>query len=115
MSTGAKGWVQGRDLPLRNHCETLDAESLPEEQVASSSLSMIDVRYEAELSLARLLPRVEARCAGRLPPPDWAAFRQRLETHFPRLFELLSQLYGTHYDFFYHLENLLVAAAEGWQ
>lgn len=75
----------------------------------------MNVQYEAELSLNRLLPWVEARCAGQVPAEDWATFRQRLRTHFPRLFRLLTLLYGTHYDFFCHLENLVVAAAEAWR
>src|ERR671932_441811 len=76
---------------------------------------MTDVQYEAALSLSRLLPRLDARFAGQIPPEDWATFTRRLEAHFPRLFRLLAHLYGAHYDFFYHLDNLLVAAAEAWR
>lgn len=75
---------------------------------------MIDVQYEAELTLSRLLPRLEARFAGLAAPEEWTIFTRRLETHFPRLFRLLAHLYGAHYDFFYHLENLLAAAAGAW-
>ncbi len=35
----------------------------------------------------------------------------RLEAQFPRLFGLLLHLYGDRYDFFYHLEQILAAAA----
>jgi len=75
---------------------------------------MTDLQYEAELSLSRLLPRLEARFAGQAPDEDWTAFTRRLEAHFPHLFRLLAHLYGAHYDFFFHLEQLLLAAAEAW-
>ncbi|MDW8317217.1 MAG: alpha-amylase family glycosyl hydrolase [Anaerolineae bacterium] len=65
-------------------------------------------------SLERLLPRLEARFAAQADPADWAAFRSRLERHFPRLFRLLLHLYGSHYDFFYHLEEILASAARAW-
>lgn len=73
---------------------------------------MVDIRYEGDLTLTRLLPRLETRFANRFSPEEWAVFTQRLETHFPRLFQLLAHLYGAHYDFFYHTENLLVTLAE---
>ncbi|MCG8349200.1 MAG: alpha-amylase family glycosyl hydrolase, partial [Chloroflexales bacterium] len=38
-------------------------------------------------------------------------FRQRLQLNFGTLFPLLLQLYGRHYDFFYHLETILETAA----
>ncbi len=39
---------------------------------------------------------------------------QRLEETFPRLFELLLHLYGSSYDFFYHLEQLLFVIVRMW-
>ena len=43
------------------------------------------------------------------------AFSARLERHFAGLFSALVQLsYGHHYDFFYHLEEILYAAAQAW-
>jgi amylosucrase len=41
-------------------------------------------------------------------------FRARLERHFPALFKLLLHLYGGHYDFFFHLEEILASAARAW-
>lgn len=70
---------------------------------------------EAARSLARLLPRVEqAFAAAGGNAADWAAFEQRLRREWPRLFELLLGLYGSQYDFFYHLEQLLIAMAQSW-
>lgn len=70
---------------------------------------------QAELTLSRLLPRLQARFQELEPDPGaWDTFRERLDAHFPRLFALLLQLYGTHYDFFYHLEQLLQVIAHSW-
>jgi len=64
-------------------------------------------------SFQRLMPRLRARFRD-IPDADWQVYSARLESHFPRLFRLLHQLYGAHYDFFYHLENLLGTATELW-
>lgn len=70
---------------------------------------------EAARSLARLLPRVEQSfTAAGGNAADWAAFEQRLRREWPRLFELLLSLYGHQYDFFYHLEQLLITMATSW-
>ncbi len=71
----------------------------------------------SERSLQRLLPRLETRFAdfAQSNPMDWALFCKRLDAHFPRLFDLLYRLYGEQYDFFYHLEELLVSLAESWR
>ncbi|MDQ2810004.1 MAG: alpha-amylase family glycosyl hydrolase, partial [Chloroflexota bacterium] len=68
---------------------------------------------DASLSLARILPRLEARFAG-ADPAAWAVFRTRLYAHFGTLFPLLRHLYGGQYDFFYHLEATLEMAATMW-
>lgn len=72
------------------------------------------IHQQTKRSLERLLPRLDARFAAQADPADWAAFRGRLERHFPRLFRLLLHLYGSHYDFFYHLEEILASAARAW-
>lgn len=72
------------------------------------------VRRESETSLRRLLPRLEARFQGKTDPAEWEGYIDRLRRHFPRLFERLHALYGGHYDFFYHLENMLCSATEMW-
>lgn len=68
---------------------------------------------EAERALARLLPRLRAHF-HQADPSHWASFEERLHRHFPDLFVRLVQLYGHHYDFFYHLEALLTELGESW-
>jgi amylosucrase len=65
-------------------------------------------------SLRRLLPRIEARFKDRTDTVEWENFSRRLQRNFPRLFGLLHALYGTKYDFFYHLESILSSATEMW-
>lgn len=65
-------------------------------------------------SLSRLLPRLEERFRDRVEPVEWQSYIERLKTHFPRLFRLLYRLYGSQYDFFYHLENILATATSMW-
>lgn len=70
---------------------------------------------EAERSLQRLLPRIEGVFAGDCRGPEvWPPFRDRLQREWPALFRLLVRLYGQHYDFFYHLEQLLRMLACSW-
>lgn len=64
---------------------------------------------EAQVSLERLLPRLQPVVPDRA---DWQAFERRLRLQFPRLFRLLLHLYGWRYDFFYHLEQILLGAAQ---
>ncbi len=71
---------------------------------------------QSRRSLERLRPRLEAAFAAEIAarPEEWQAFARRLEAHFDRLFELLLQVYGREYDFFYHLEELLRLMARSW-
>jgi len=69
---------------------------------------------QAQKSLQRLLPRLEARYTGQTEQSEWLGFRERLQRHFPTLFEHLHRLYGHHYDFFYHLESILCSATSMW-
>ena len=80
---------------------------------------MIDadwVREQADLSLRRVSTRLNAdfREAVARDPLRWTEFERRLRLEWPRLFELFLRLYGRHYDFFYHLEQLIAAAAQSW-
>jgi amylosucrase len=80
---------------------------------------MIDpkqVHVEAAISLERLWPRLEAafRDEASASPADWHAFETRLHREWERLFGLLLNLYGAHYDFFYHLEEIVRMAARSW-
>jgi amylosucrase len=74
------------------------------------------VQQQATLSLRRLWPRLEStfRDEANAAPTDWWVFEVRLRREWERLFGLLLGLYGGHYDFFYHLEELLGMAARSW-
>ncbi len=76
---------------------------------------MMDLSREARRSLDRLFPRLEQAFAARRTghPQDWNRFTTRLKEHFPRLFQLYHGLYGTRYDFFYHLEDLAEQYRQG--
>ncbi|MFP4667310.1 MAG: alpha-amylase family glycosyl hydrolase [Desulfobacterales bacterium] len=70
----------------------------------------------AQKSLERLLPRVRAAMGPRDEKHDllWEKFENRTRENWERLFRLLFQLYGWQYDFFYHLEQILITAACSW-
>lgn len=74
------------------------------------------VARQVKTSLARLKPRLEACYAAyaKEAPGDWGSFMTRLEDNFAMLFNQLLPLYGDHYDFFFHLEDLLVRIAQSW-
>ncbi len=74
----------------------------------------IDNNERARTTLARLVPRIAARCADRADSNEWEAFSRRLNAHFPALFEPLFGLYGEHYDFFYHCETIIQTIADAW-
>lgn len=69
---------------------------------------------QANASLKRLLPRLEARFNQQVDTDAWQGFLQRLHVQFPKLFACLHQLYGQQYDFFYHLESIVAAATDMW-
>lgn len=74
------------------------------------------VREHATRSLGRLLPRLRLEMADvvKEDPSGWQVFERRLSREWERLFGLLLRLYGQHYDFFYHLEQIVAAAARSW-
>ncbi len=76
--------------------------------------SPFDLEQEARRSLRRVLPRLRAQFATQTDAETWAVFVRRLDQHFNSLFALLYQLYGQHYDFFYHLETILETIARAW-
>lgn len=67
-------------------------------------------RRAARETYARVAPRLEARFASE--PERLAAFADRVARHGPRLIADLHALYGWAYDFYFHLEQLLLAAAD---
>jgi amylosucrase len=73
-------------------------------------------KEEAGRTLSRLLPRIKEKYSSAISdqPENWSAFISRLDAHFPTLVELLVSLYSRHYDFFFHLEELLTLIAKAW-
>jgi amylosucrase/maltose alpha-D-glucosyltransferase/alpha-amylase len=80
----------------------------------ASSPSAAWLQREAKLTLTRLLPRLRSRFEAITETPEWAAFTERLDRHFGALFGALHELYGDRYDFFFHLETILVTMTEMW-
>lgn len=77
--------------------------------------SITDLAFESELTLQRLAPRLQAVWKER-EVEDRAIdiFGQRLNEQWPRLFGLLFKLYGHRYDFFFHVEQILLTAANAY-
>jgi amylosucrase len=71
---------------------------------------------EALRTLNRLLPRLEKELAKQIKADKdgWKVFSARLHQHFPLLFQLYYSLYSNRYDFFFHIEDLLVSLARAW-
>lgn len=76
---------------------------------------MLDTQ-QTELTLQRLQTKLQARFASdaNQAPERWKTFNARLRHYFPPLLERLVHLYGSRYDFFYHLEELAALLAEAW-
>ena len=76
----------------------------------------MDLSRESKRTLDRLEPRFETRFADYISkhPEEWQVFEGRLNRHFEDLFRILHHLYGKHYDFFYHIEELLGVLASYW-
>ncbi len=64
---------------------------------------------QAELTLARLLPRLKPMITQK---QNGDVLMARLREHFADAFEMFYHLYGNHYDFFFHLEQTLLAVIE---
>ena len=74
-----------------------------------------DIHFKADLTLERLQPRLdEIWQSSRIDEAARREFEKRLHEHWQPLFELLLQLYGSRYDFFYHVEQVLRTAATAW-
>ncbi len=74
------------------------------------------LQRESSRTLNRLMPRLESAFASAIATDQkgWDRFIQRLNTHFSALFSLYYDLYSQRYDFYYHLEDLLVSLARAW-
>tara|TARA_R110002049_G_scaffold2750_2_gene21463 strand:- start:247307 stop:249313 length:2007 start_codon:yes stop_codon:yes gene_type:complete len=74
-----------------------------------------EIRFKADLTLQRLQPRLqEAWDAADVDEKLRHEFDVRLAEYWPELFSLLYELYGQRYDFFYHLEQILITAVRAW-
>ena len=73
-----------------------------------------DLSQRARVTLERLLPRLRGQHADDLGATEWEAFSRRLSTHFEALFTPLYELYGGHYDFFFHVEAIADTLARAW-
>ncbi len=70
---------------------------------------------QAELALQRLLPRLEVLWEAEGVDASQASdFQSRLLRQWPELFSLLMGLYGHRWDFFFHLEQILLTIARSW-
>ena len=74
------------------------------------------ISRQAVKAMGRLGPRLQQRFSGYIQthPAEWQPFWERLQSNFHTLFSLLYELYGSQYDFFFHLENLLERIAHSW-
>jgi len=74
----------------------------------------LDLNAEASSSLEKLLPRLRTAFSEQIAADAqaWKVLTERLDAHFPALFRLYHHLYAERYDFFYHLEALLVELAK---
>lgn len=80
-----------------------------------TELTPSQMQFEAQLSLSRLLPRMDH--VWNLHEVDVELrneFNLRLQQHWEELFGLLFRLYGSRYDFFFHLEEILRTAVIAW-
>jgi len=74
------------------------------------------LEYKTQISLARLRLRLQQQYQSFAAddPVSWQLFLGRLDRNFPALFRLYYRLYSAEYDFFFHLEDLLMSLAKMW-
>ena len=75
---------------------------------------MVLTDLQCQTTLSRMKVLLERRYPEVLDSPEWEALDHRLEATFPTLLRHLQQLYGHHFDFYYHLEQLLEIMARSW-
>jgi hypothetical protein len=73
--------------------------------------------YQQQTTWNRLLPRIKTHFSADIKKDKtlWAVYFARLETFFPPLFQRYYYLYGGLYDFYYHLEDLLISITSAWK
>ncbi|HNH25985.1 MAG TPA: alpha-amylase family glycosyl hydrolase [Anaerolineales bacterium] len=79
-------------------------------------IELNQLELEASKSLVRILPRVEQNLKRFITkdPQAWAQFTTRLQKNFPALLGFYADVYSYRYDFFYHLEDLVMSMARSW-
>lgn len=73
-----------------------------------------ELSSRSQTTLSRLRPRLEERFAPQVDPVEWESFTRRLEQNFEALFSPLYALYGSQYDFFFYVEQIVQTIAEMW-
>jgi amylosucrase len=74
-----------------------------------------DIAVKADLTLDRLRPRLdEVWRTSQITDEKRHEFEVRLNEQWRGLFELLFKLYSSRYDFFFHVEQIVMAAARAW-
>ncbi len=72
------------------------------------------LQFEANKTLNRIIPRLQSGLLDQIDDGLTAIYLERLRREFPNLFCLVHELYGKRYDFFYHLEDLLLRTTKKW-
>lgn len=74
------------------------------------------LKRQTDISLSRLESRLAVRFLefAETNPHEWSVYKTRLKENFPQLFRLYLRLYENQYDFFYHLEDLLIRITQSW-
>ena len=74
------------------------------------------LKRQTDISLSRLESRLADRFSeyAETNPHEWRLYKTRLKENFPQLFRLYLRLYENQYDFFYHLEDLLIRITQSW-
>ena len=78
-----------------------------------------DPAYEADRSLRRIRPKINDRIREHTAEAEEheslvEVIEGRLSDNWLRFFRLLHRLYGSHYDFFFYLESIVLTAVEAW-
>ncbi|QDU02951.1 Amylosucrase [Gimesia chilikensis] len=74
-----------------------------------------EIDFKADLTLQRLQPRLaQVWQESQISDARQHEFELRLDEHWRPLFRLLFELYHDRYDFFFHIEHVLLTAARAW-
>ncbi|MAT41754.1 MAG: amylosucrase [Anaerolineaceae bacterium] len=73
--------------------------------------------YQQQTTWNRMLPRIKKHFSADIKRNKtmWTDYFARLEGFFPPLFQRYYFLYGGAYDFYYHLEDLLISITSAWK